>query len=416
MKRFYLLCLAGLLVASCEILDDDIDKHASDRSAVPLSEVAQVLANIPLGADQMGEVFGAVSSSVDNGYDEEYMMYDLFGTPGAGVGDDRITKSKAPVLSGIPLRDMIADYVRTQAPTKSESGIDDPSEWLERLAESDIQIYWPFSEAWDGEELPVITFDPEDDSEVNIGYRIIKDSEGFRRIEEVLVDEAVAMKTPVWVVNRNTDAGYTTLEMLRREDPDWGEGGGSIIVGPGTGDNSKAACHSRSGSGGETKAAGAIRSLILKDFTMNRNYDSWFAGASEFFVKVGAFEDFTATTEAELRLFTPTITDFLIVVKRNQKGIPVPFNAMVFSEWTDLVESFAFMIIEDDGGTIKDWNCTALVRVESKSYGVELKIPFHSYDDIVWRGTLGRKWFEAYSDKVCHFGDVDLTFEVVKPL
>lgn len=416
MKRLYLLYLAGLMAASCEILDDDIDKHASDRAAVPLSEVAQVLANIPLGADQMGEVFGAVSSSVDNGYDEEYMMYDLFGTPGAGVGDDRITKSKAPVLSGIPLRDMIADYVRTQAPTKSESGIDDPSEWLERLAESDIQIYWPFSEAWDGEELPVITFDPEDDSEVNIGYRIIKDSEGFRRIEEVLVDEAVAMKTPVWVVNRNTDAGYTTLEMLRREDPDWGEGGGSIIVGPGTGDNSKAACHSRSGSGGETKAAGAIRSLILKDFTMNRNYDSWFAGASEFFVKVGAFEDFTATTEAELRLFTPTITDFLIVVKRNQKGIPVPFNAMVFSEWTDLVESFAFMIVEDDGGTIKDWNCTALVRVESKSYGVELKIPFHSYDDIVWRGTLGRKWFEAYSDKVCHFGDVDLTFEVVKPL
>ena len=416
MKRLYLLYLAGLMAASCEILDDDIDKHASDRAAVPLSEVAQVLANIPLGADQMGEVFGAVSSSVDNGYDEEYMMYDLFGTPGAGVGDDRITKSKAPVLSGIPLRDMIADYVRTQAPTKSESGIDDPSEWLERLAESDIQIYWPFSEAWDGEELPVITFDPEDDSEVNIGYRIIKDSEGFRRIEEVLVDEAVAMKTPVWVVNRNTDAGYTTLEMLRREDPDWGEGGGSIIVGPGTGDNSRAACHSRSGSGGDTKAAGAIRSLILKDFTMNRNYDSWFAGASEFFVKVGAFEDFTATTEAELRLFTPTITDFLIVVKRNQKGIPVPFNAMVFSEWTDLVESFAFMIVEDDGGTIKDWNCTALVRVESKSYGVELKIPFHSYDDIVWRGTLGRKWFEAYSDKVCHFGDVELTFEVVKPL
>ena len=414
MKRLYLLYLAGLMAASCEILDDDIDKHASDRAAVPLSEVAHVLANLPLGADQMGEVFGAVSSSAGNGYDEEYMMYDLFGTPGAGVGDDRITKSKAPVLSGIPLRDMIADYVRTQAPTKSESGIDDPSEWLERLAESDIQIYWPFSEAWDGEELPVITFDPEDDSEVNIGYRIIKDSEGFRRIEEVLVDEEVAMATPVWVVNRNTDAGYTTLEMLRREDPDWGEGGGSIIVGPGAGDNSKAACLSRSGSGGETKAAGAIRSLILKDFTMNRNYDSWFAGASEFFVKVGAFEDFTATTEAELRLFTPSITDFLIVVKRNQKGTPVPFNAMVFSEWTDSVESFAFMIIEDDGGTIKDWNCTALVRIESRSYGVELKIPFHSYDDIVWRGTLGHRWFEAYSDTIGHFGDVDLTFEVIE--
>ena len=102
----------------------------------------------------------------------------------------------------------------------------------------------------------------------------------------------------------------------------------------------------------------------------------------------------------------------MIVVRRNQKGIPQPFNAMLFSEWTDLVDSFAFMIIEDDGGTFKEWSCTALVRVESKSYGIELKIPYRSYDDIVWRGSLGRKWFEANSNIVGHFGDVDLTFEL----
>ena len=397
MKMLYLLCLVGLMPVSCEILDDDLDKHASDHAPVPLSEVAQVLANIPLGGDQMGEVFRAVSSSADNGYDEEYMMYDLFGTPGAGVGDGRLSLSKASELSGVPLRDMIADYVRSQAATKSASGIEDPSEWLKRLAESDVQIYWPFSELWDGEDLPVITFDPENDSDVNIGYRITEDGEGFRRIEEVLVDEDMAQETPVWVVNRNTDSGYTTLEMLRREDPEWGEGGGSIIVGPGT----------------KASSGSTVRSLILKDFTMKRNYDSWFAGASEFFVKVGAFENFTASTEAELKLFNPLITDFLIVVRRNQKGIPQPFNAILFSEWTELVDSFALMIIEDDGGTIKEWNCTALVRVESKSYGVELKIPFRSYDDIVWRGSLGRKWFEANSNVVGHFGDVDMTFELI---
>ena len=91
----------------------------------------------------------------------------------------------------------------------------------------------------------------------------------------------------------------------------------------------------------------------------------------------------------------------------------MPFNAMVFSEWTDLVDSFAFMIIEDDGGTIKEWNCTAFVRLESKSYGVELKIPFHSYDDIVWRGQLATTWFENNNNVTGHFGDVDLTFEVL---
>ena len=401
MKKLFLVCLIASVSFSCEILDDDIGKHTSVQP-VALDEVAHVLANIPIGPGQLHEVFSAVSSSSGNGYDEEYTMRDLFADPGAGVGDDRLLVSKGFQSDDVPLRDLIGDYVRSMPATKSGSSIGDPSQWLDRLSESEVQIYWPFSETWDGSTLPVITFDPENDSDVNVGYRIIEGPDGERRVEEVLVDEEMAMGTPVWIVNRNTDAGYTTLEMLRKEDPDWGQGGGDIIVGPRVCSTTKSAQQNPE-----------IRTLILKDFTMNRNYDSWFAGASEFFVKVGAFENFTASTEAELKLFNPLITDFLIVVRRNQVGIPQPFNAILVSEWTDLVESFAFMIIEDDGGTIKEWNCTALVRVESKSYGVELKIPFRSYDDIVWRGSLGRKWFEANSNTVGHFGDVDLTFELI---
>ena len=401
MKKLFFVCLIAAVSFSCEILDDDIGKHTSEQP-VALDEVAHVLANIPIGLGQMHEVFSAVASSSGNGYDEEYTMRDLFAAPGTGVGDDRSLVSKGFKSDAVPLRDLIGNYVRSMPVTKSGPSIADPSKWLDRLSESEVQIYWPFSEEWDGNTLPVITFDPEDDSDVNVGYRITEDPDGMRQVVEVLVDEEMAMGTPVWVVNRNTDAGYTTLEMLRKEDPDWGQGGGEIIVGPRFCSDTKAAQRNPE-----------VKTLILKDFVMNRSYDSWFAGASEFFVKVGAFENFTASTEAELKLFNPLITDFLIVVRRNQVGIPQPFNAILISEWTDLVESLAFMIIEDDGGTIKEWNCTALVRVESKSYGVELKIPFHSYDDIVWRGSLGRKWFEANSNTVGHFGDVDLTFELI---
>ena len=164
MKRFYLLCCLSVMLLSCEILDDDIAKHAS---AVALDEVAQVLANIPLGPVQMKEVFAAVSSSSGNGYDEEYMMLDLFAEPGSGVGDDRLPVSKSFSADGVLLRDMIEDYVRSTPQTKSAGGIEAPSQWLDRLAESDVQIYWPFSESWDGKTLPVITFDPENDAEVN---------------------------------------------------------------------------------------------------------------------------------------------------------------------------------------------------------------------------------------------------------
>ena len=262
-----------------------------------------------------------------------------------------------------------------------------------------MQIYWPYSENWDGKELPVITFDPMDGAETNIGYRIVVDADGRRTVEEVIADEQMAIDGTVWVVNRNDDSGYNSLEILRREDPDWGTGGGEIIVRPQS---------FKAGTGQQAP----LRTLILREFTMLRNYDSWFAGASEFFVKIGSVEGFTASTEAELKLYSPTVTDFMIVVKRKYKGVPRPFNAVLVSDWTDQLEQCAFLISEDDGGTRTSWKCTALVRIASKSYGVEIELPINTRDDIVWRGQLSSRYIMANNNVTGHFGDVDLKFEV----
>ena len=395
------LSLIMLAASSCEILDNDPDKHVKDEDStyVGLEEVAELLALIPLKSSHVNEVHDAVTSSSGNGYDEEYTMKDLFERPGAGVGDLEV---RSGTIYENPLRDLIKEHVYGMAATRSADDGVDPDRFLEELMSSDIQIYWPFSDSWDGEGMPIITYDPEDGSDKNMGYRLVVNDDGSRSVENLVVDEALAEAEPVWVVNRNSDAGYATLEMLRREDPDWGEGGGTIIVRPSCPETLK------------TRAEVPVKSLILKDFTMNRSYDTWFAGASEFFVKTGSVEDFTASTEAELRLYSPTITDFLIVVKRSQIGEPLPFNAMLVSDWTGQMTHCAFMITEDDGGTITEWNCTALVRIASKSYGFEIKIPFNSRDDVVWRGQLSSRWLEANSNLVGHFGDVDLTFEVVE--
>lgn len=397
MKKI-IMCLYAfsVLAASCEIVDDDMEKHVHPPVPVSLEDMAHVMAHIPLTGAQMDEVYDAVAASTANGYDEEYTMQNIFSSPGAGVGDDTAAATRTAERYEVPLRQLIEDYLRSGASVKSDVAMVDPDAMMEYITSSDMQIYWPFSEKWDGMSYPVITFDPEDNSTKNIGYKILVDDDGFRRVEQVLVDEEMAENNPVWVVNRNSDAGYKTLELLRREDPDWGNGGGSVIVKPTS----------------STRAKSKLKTLMLSDFTMNRNYDSWFAGASEFFVRIGSVEDFTATTEAELRLYNPTVTDFMIVVRRNQVGKPQPFNAVLVSNWSEQLESCALMITEDDGGTIKDWNCTALVRVASKSYGVEVKIPFNSYDDVVWRGSLTRKWFEANDDVTGNFGDVDLTFRI----
>ena len=425
MKRIYrnirnykLFCLMLLSPVSCEIVDNDPDKHVSpdrDSTSVALEEVAQILSAVPLQATQLEEVHNAVISSSGNGYDEEYTMRNLFKAPGAGVGDR--LQARSPLQYDRPLRDLIEEYVLSSASTRS-SGY--PQDFLSALEESDVQIYWPFSDEWDGETMPVVTFDPENEAEVNIGYEILLSDDGSRHVQEVLVDEEMAQKRPVWVVNRNSDAGYTSLEMLRREDPDWGVGGGDIIVKP-------------SGGQAYTKASAPLKMLVLKEFTMKRNYDSWFAGASEFFVKIASLDDFTASTEAELQLYNPLITDFMLVVRRNQVGIPLPLNVMLVSEMKrHLLEhsddcegeclpdcryaydEYAFMISEDDGGTREDWTCKGKVYVAGKSYGVEITIPLNTRDDVVWRGMLSGNSLERFNNKVNHFGDVDLVFEIIE--
>ena len=392
-----ILPVAGL--ASCEELDDSIQKHVNQETYVELDEVAELFAGIPIQKEHLQEVYDAVSASSGNGYDEEYTMNMLFESPGSGVGDDPSTKSSDKYRQ--PLRSLIEQQVLSGA-TKSTGGISDPRRWLDELMSSDIQIYWPYSEEWDGETMPIITFDPEDDSEVNIGYRIYEDENGVRSVEEVVVDEQMAIEMPVWVINRNSDASYKTLEMLIKEHPDWGEGGGNIVIQP------------SSASKPVTKSEEVYKSLMLKDFKMRDHYDYWFAGASEFFVKIGYVEDFTATTEAELRLYNPKVTDFMIVVKRGKVGCRLPMNIVMITDWSEQMSHCAFMIMEDDGGFRENWKCTALVRISSRSYGIELDIPLRSWDDIVWRGRLAWSWLQANSGKSSRYGDVELTFDVVE--
>lgn len=358
-------------------------------------------------------------------------MSDLFASPGKGVGDSRTKAATVSKAYGRPLRELIREHVRASVATKSvgagkadsddsrsgnsntassgagmaDSGFgDDADAYLAALESSDVQIYWPYSENWDGQSEPVFTFDPGDDSDVNIGYKVVRQPDGSSRVEEVEVDEAFAENNPVWVVNRNSDCGFTSLEIMRREHPEWDNGGGALIIG-GKRQASTSAVLTR---------ASTLKTLVLKEFTMKRNYDCWFAGGSEFFIKAGSVNDFFASTEAELRLYTPQVTDFMVVVKRKQKGQPLPFNTVIVSDWSEQLTQVAFMITEDDGGTLDQWKCSAVVKIKSKSYGFDISLPFNSRDDIVWRGQLSRRYIDATSNLVGHFGDVDITFEVLE--
>ena len=419
MKRILTLLLPAVCtfaLSSCETaLKDSPAPVPPADELCSMQGVARMLAALPIGEEQLAEVYNAVSSSSANGYDEEYMLCDLLSSPGAGVGDDPDTRSAAKARYSLPLRDMISDYLASYIATKA--GEKDVQEYLDELSASGIQIYWPYSEEWDGKQVPLITFNPGYGAESN-----------YDMDNSVLIDEELASKRPVWVVNTNDDSDFTPMQLFitkgiggcRASSTAHLPGGTSSHISP-TDDSSSSVSPSASSSSPVSPAGNSANSngespelhnLYMKDFTMHRHYDTWFAGASEFFIKCGALSLIPASNIDDIQSYIPQVTDLMVVVKRRQKGKKVPFNALLLSGFTDELKQIALLIIESDGGTRTSWKCQAKVMIKSRSYGIDVDLPFHSQDDIVWRGPISLDYLRKCGSDTGHFGDVDITFEV----
>lgn len=387
---FMSVAALAFLASACR--GSDAVEPQSPEPGFTLEEFAGILSALPMDRSHLGEVFDAVCASSENGYDEEYMLADLVGSPGAGVGDG-VFRSKSAPRYDRPLRDLLSDYFEAN-PSAVPTKAGDPEACLRMLMESDMQIYWPYSEDWDGETFPIITFDPGDGSEYNYGYQAVRGEDGSVGLQSVYVDEQVAMSRPVWVINNNDDSHLVPVQSAFLDDA-----GAAALM----------ANEAASVQGGEGDIPGDR--LYIRSLKMLRNYDSWFGGASEFVIKCGAVDGFRATSEEDLSKYRPSVTDCVVVVKRRQLGMSVPLGILLLTDYTPQMENIAFLVTEDDGGKVENWKCEATVKWQSKSYGFTLNIPYRDRDDIVWRGQLSRSFFERGSIVTDRFGDVEITFE-----
>ncbi len=423
MKRFALIIFSVTLF-SCVSPVEPVVEPARDDGGFELSAkgLARMFASLPMEPSHLREVYDAVARSSWNGYDEEYTLDSLVMRPGAGMGPG--TKSAVPQR---PLRELVKEYLEEHAPTRA--GVEDI---MHLLADSGYQLYWPYSEDWDGETYPVVTFDPGFGAESNYGFELAPGPEGAVIVDTLDVDEAMAQRRPVWVINSNSDAAFTPLELFSRKEISRqarNDSNGKEISRQARNDSngkeiSRQARNDSSGTSSSVISTGAKRSgeipspasrprrLMLRSFRMLRNYDSWFGGASEFWVRCGSVDGFTASTDAELKLYTPSVTDFMIVVKRRNVDKEIPYQAILVTDFTNQLDKLAFLIVEDDGGTRTNWRCQASVKIQSKSYGFDIDIPYNEKDDVVWRGQISARFFEEQDVVVGRFGDVICSFEL----
>lgn len=373
---------ASLLSCSSRPGMEETDVVRDINIGTDAGSVAGILASLPLGEENLREVYDAVSTSSERGFDEEYLLSDLFLNPGAGVGGG--TRSGAAYAT--PIRDLFTKYLQEHAGTKSAAGGVDPEEYIAALTESDLQLYFPYHDEVDDTKLPVITFDPGYGAETNIGYEMHVAADGSRYVERVIVDEVMAMERPVWIVNTNDDSAFTPLEFYLE----------------------KTRADARSATA--VRPSGTGRKLMLKSFRMIRNYDSWFAGASEFKIQIGSVDGFKASTEAELSQYHPSVTDLMVVVKRKYVDQDVPLDGLLMSDFTSQQSKIAFLLIEDDGGTITSWKCSASVKIQSKAYGFDIELPYRDKDDLIWKGQLDADFFREADVVSARFGDTRISF------
>ncbi|MBP5382763.1 MAG: hypothetical protein J6Y45_05365, partial [Bacteroidales bacterium] len=196
MKNFICCAAAALFVLAACVERESPDSQPLPDDFTPPG-LAKMFSNLPLESVHLQEVYNAVGHSSGNGYDEEYTLGCLIDSPGSGVGDSPASKAAAAKAYDTPLRELLRDYLASRPLTRGNS----PDKLLRLLSKTDFQLYWPYSDQWDGKTFPVITFDPGSGAETNYGYRISIGNDGQRIIDSVFVDEALAAEVPVWVFN-----------------------------------------------------------------------------------------------------------------------------------------------------------------------------------------------------------------------
>lgn len=157
-----------------------------------MNNIAHLVSSVN-NIDIANEVSKATAQSIKKQWDEVYLFKEILSS---GKNENKLSNIDNSHLK----KALYIDY------TKSNISL------LEQLSNSNIQIYWPYSENWDGKSIPAVTYAPDNHAqEWNWAYKKIVLSDGSIQIDTIFVDEKYAETNPVWVINYSSSEYNGTL-------------------------------------------------------------------------------------------------------------------------------------------------------------------------------------------------------------
>lgn len=376
----YALGIGSLICTSCQNGDTSIlevtAQPQTQSQAKSFNEVASLLTTLPMNDEIYKEVHQAVETSLNYGLDEEYRFKEI-------LDNSENSKIVNHTKSSTSLGALIKSHISQQTKTQS---VEAYNKLMELMLKSDIQIYWPYSEDWDGKTAPYITFAPDNfDQEWNYAFR--RNQTGG--IDTVVVNEEFMENNPVWIINNN-ERKYEDIPSFSK--------GQSISK------NILYATSSSIENQVNTKSTNKenVYTVRLGRFMSSHQYDKVWSGGSEFAIQMGAIDQFKIETPEQLKQVSPKVT--YIRLTRSRKDIKkrrwIDVNSILSSDWHPNENNAAFMIHEEDQGGTRHWDANLSVTIKSETYGFNAKIPYGSGDDMIYKTVYSRNFIFSTNNNV----------------
>lgn len=336
----------------------------------PVEKAASVIAQMNMTQEVVSQIKEEIEASLNDGRDEVITLNELLN----GRQDEGRVRSSASCESFSTLfrETLNSDLLRSTEATEIKE---------KDLVDAGVNIYWPYSEDWDGHSLPVIAISPEDETnEWCTAYVLKKKNNHFVCDGTIQVNEEYAKKHPVWVVNITEEPLGNKDYIFPLEKLD--------------SDITKQNVNMNDLRSADNKGK-KIKTVYLGSLRSTKQHDPWYKGGSEYFIEVSSPK--LTLTDGKVVKTDDNVKKCVVEFTRKEisKGVTKTFGfgTPIVTEWQDELNEIAFLMYENDTSVFKESvNISLSATWNSKTYGLSVKLPFGSGDDMIDKTTYTRNF------------------------
>lgn len=375
---FYLWAILLVVCTGCGDIDNDLHSsspknHESEQTRAEIFDesdfrstlkerraIAQWLSkNATL--EDIEVIHRAVEKAVDHGLDEVCFLSEFIS---ANPSVNKIFREKSSTISQAFRAESFSNEKGSQP--EPIIGIINNNEYL--------QIYWPYSDDWDHQTMPVVAYAPEDiNATSGTGFR-----SASTKIESVTIDEEYCKTHPVLIINES-EVGYSEIPNFSNGEQMSANG---VFYSP---RNIDAISNASDNS--------TVRTVYLGKIKATKHYDGLFGGGSEFIFTIGRLSNTDLTCVEDTTLCQPIICKIKKDVRRRDKDKWVDVHSIAVSDWQKNLNNVAFLVVEEDGGKedkSKDFKLN--VEWESHKYNFDVSLKYKHKDDFIGEKTYLRSF------------------------